>query len=158
MLMNGIDHKDLAPEDVSARFEKIASTLESYYEQTLFLAAAAVYNRTGSLDHAAAVLFRSGFAPPPRLRHHGDGDEAKIHVAVAPVYYHNYVLGHLTAAQLRNHLEKQIVGGPFFTSELAGRYLLEVFFGQEARDNWEYTMLRATGERLNRTYFLEMLQ
>ena len=83
---------------------------------------------------------------------------AKIHVAIAPVYYHNYVLGHLTAAQLRNHLEKQIVGGPFFTSELAGRYLLEVFFGQEARDNWEYTMLRATGERLNRTYFLEMLQ
>src|ERR687893_754527 len=44
---------------------------------------------------------------------------AKIHVAVAPVYYHNYVLGHLTAAQLRNHLEKHVVvGEPFFMSEL----------------------------------------
>ena len=29
---------------------------------------------------------------------------AKIHVAVAPVYYHNYVLGHLLATQLRHHL------------------------------------------------------
>src|SRR3712207_4994225 len=33
---------------------------------------------------------------------------AKIHFAVAPVYYHNYVLGHLFAAQLRQHLETQI--------------------------------------------------
>jgi peptidyl-dipeptidase A len=82
---------------------------------------------------------------------------AKIHVGIAPVYYHNYILGHLTAAQLRNHLEKHIVGGPFFTSELAGRYLLEAFFGQGARDNWEDTVLRATGERLNPAYFVETL-
>ena len=38
---------------------------------------------------------------------------AKIHVAIAPVYYHNYVLGHLTAAQLRDYLEKPVVGSPF---------------------------------------------
>jgi peptidyl-dipeptidase A len=82
---------------------------------------------------------------------------AKIHVAIAPVYYHNYVLGHLTAAQLRNHLEKQIVGGSFFTSELAGRYLLEAVFGQGARENWERTVLRATGEELNPAYFIETL-
>jgi peptidyl-dipeptidase A len=83
---------------------------------------------------------------------------AKIHVAVAPVYYHNYVLGHLTAAQLRNHLEKHVVGdGPFFLSELAGRYLLEAFFGPGARDNWQDTVLRATGEKLNPAYFVEGL-
>ena len=89
---------------------------------------------------------------------HDDPDwAAKIHVAIAPVYYHNYVLGHLTAAQLRNHLEKQVVGGPFFTSELAGRYLLEAVFGQGARENWEHTVLRATGEELNPAYFIETL-
>ena len=38
---------------------------------------------------------------------------AKIHVAIAPVYYHNYVLGHLTAAQLRDYPEKPVVGSPF---------------------------------------------
>jgi peptidyl-dipeptidase A len=82
---------------------------------------------------------------------------AKIHVALAPVYYHNYVLGHLTAAQLRNHLEKYVVGGPFFLSELAGRYLIEAIFGQGARDDWEDTVLRATGEKLNPDYFVKSL-
>jgi peptidyl-dipeptidase A len=83
---------------------------------------------------------------------------AKIHVAIAPVYYHNYVLGYLTAAQLKNYLEKYVVGGPFFMSELAGRYLLEAFFSQGARDNWEDTVLRATGEKLNPDYFVKSLQ
>ena len=82
---------------------------------------------------------------------------AKLHVALAPIYYHNYVLGHLTAAQLRHHLEKDVVDGPFFTSELAGRYLQEAVFSQGARDNWEDTVLRATGERLNPDYFVKSL-
>ncbi len=33
---------------------------------------------------------------------------AVIHVAVAPVYYHNYMLGELISAQLRNYLESHI--------------------------------------------------
>jgi peptidyl-dipeptidase A len=33
-------------------------------------------------------------------------------VATAPVYYHNYVLGNLIAAQLRNYLETHITRGP----------------------------------------------
>ena len=82
---------------------------------------------------------------------------AKIHVAVAPVYYHNYVLGHLTATQLRHHLEERVSGGPFFMSEVAGRYLLEAVFGPGARNNWEDTVLRATGERLNPDYFVKSL-
>jgi peptidyl-dipeptidase A len=82
---------------------------------------------------------------------------AKIHVAVAPVYYHNYVLGHLTATQLRHYLEERVSGGPFFTSEVVGRYLLEAVFGPGARNNWEDTVLRATGERLNPVYFVNSL-
>jgi peptidyl-dipeptidase A len=83
---------------------------------------------------------------------------AKIHVAVAPVYYHNYVLGHLIAAQLRHHLEEQVTGGePFFMSEVAGRYLLEALFGPGARNRWEDAVLGATGERLNPDYFVNSL-
>ena len=93
--------------------------------------------------------------PPGR---EGEPDwAAKLHVALAPIYYHNYVLGHLTAAQLRHHLEKDVVGGPFFTSELSGRYLQEAVFSQGARDNWEDTVLRATGEKLNPDYFVKSL-
>jgi peptidyl-dipeptidase A len=83
---------------------------------------------------------------------------AKIHVAVAPVYYHNYVLGHLIAAQLRHHLEERVTGGPFFMSEVAGRYLLEAVFGPGARNGWEDTVLGATEERLNPDYFVKSLR
>ncbi len=82
---------------------------------------------------------------------------AKIHVAVAPIYYHNYVLGHLTAAQLRRHIEENVVEGPIYEHELSGRYLQEAVFGPGARDDWETTVLRATGEELNPAYFVEAL-
>ncbi len=82
---------------------------------------------------------------------------AKIHVAVAPVYYHNYVLGHLMATQFRHYLEERVAGEPFFLSELAGRYLLEAVFGPGARNNWEDTILGATGEKLNPDYFVKSL-
>jgi peptidyl-dipeptidase A len=80
---------------------------------------------------------------------------AKIHVAVAPVYYHNYVLGHLIAAQLRHHLETRVTGGePFFTSEVAGRYLQEALFGPGGRNNWNDTVLGATGKPLSAGHFV----
>jgi peptidyl-dipeptidase A len=83
---------------------------------------------------------------------------AKIHVAVAPVYYHNYVLGHLIAAQLKHHLEQRVSGGPFFMSEVAGRYLLEALFGPGARNNWQDTILGATVEQLTPDYFVNSLR
>jgi peptidyl-dipeptidase A len=82
---------------------------------------------------------------------------AKIHIAVAPVYYHNYVLGHLTASQLRHYLDTYITQGPFFMSEVAGRYLLEAVFGPGARDDWRTTVIRATGEALTPDYFVKSL-
>jgi peptidyl-dipeptidase A len=83
---------------------------------------------------------------------------AKIHVAVAPVYYHNYVLGHLIAAHLKHHLEEHVVGRPFFVSEVAGRYLQEAVFGPGARRGWEDAVVGATGERLNLDYFVNSLR
>ena len=83
---------------------------------------------------------------------------AKLHVALAPVYYHNYVLGNLIAAQLRNYLESYITRGPFYQNEAAGRYMLESFFGPGARESWQDTVLRATGEPLDPTHFVESLK
>jgi peptidyl-dipeptidase A len=82
---------------------------------------------------------------------------AKIHVAVAPVYYHNYVLGQLTAAQLRDYLETNITHGPFYENPVAGRYLQESIFGPGARESWRDTVLRATGEPLNPAHFVDSL-
>ena len=82
---------------------------------------------------------------------------AKLHVALAPVYYHNYVIGHLTAAQLRSYLESYITRGPFYENEVAGRYLQESIFGPGAREDWQTTVLRATGEPLNPDYFVRSI-
>nr|WP_274596108.1 M2 family metallopeptidase [Rubrobacter xylanophilus] len=82
---------------------------------------------------------------------------AKIHIAVSPVYYHNYVLGHLIAAQLRDHLERYVTRGPFYGSRSAGLYLLESLFGPGARENWRDTVERATGAPLGTERFVESL-
>jgi peptidyl-dipeptidase A len=83
---------------------------------------------------------------------------AKIHVAVAPVYYHNYVLGHLISSQLRNYLETHVTRGPFYENEVAGGYLVQSFFGPGARESWRDTVLRATGEELNPDHFVRSLR
>ena len=67
------------------------------------------------------------------------------------------MLGNLIAAQLRNYLEENITQGPFYENEVAGRYLLESFFGPGARENWRDTVLRATGEPLDPQHFVESL-
>jgi peptidyl-dipeptidase A len=80
---------------------------------------------------------------------------AKIHVALAPVYYHNYELGHLMAAQLRKRLQDKaggIVGRP-----AAGRWLVERVFSPGASLDWRSLIERATGEPLNPRYFIEAL-
>ena len=82
---------------------------------------------------------------------------AKIHVAVAPVYYHNYVLGHRIAAQPRHYLETHITQGPFFMSEVTGRSLLQAVFDPGDRDDWRPTEIRATGEALAPEYFMKSL-
>jgi len=96
------------------------------------------------------------YVDPPPGRDEPDW-AAVIHVAVATVYHHKCMLGQLISAQLRNYLESHITQGPFYDNEVAGRYLLESFFGPGARENWRDTVLRATGEPLNPEHFVKAL-
>jgi peptidyl-dipeptidase A len=78
---------------------------------------------------------------------------AKIHLALVPVYYHNYELGHLMAAQLRERLAEEaggIVGRP-----AAGRWLIDRVFSPGASLDWRSLIEQATGEPLNPRYFVE---
>lgn len=80
---------------------------------------------------------------------------AKIHVALVPVYYHNYELGHLMASQLRKRLQEEvggIVGRPD-----AGRWLIKRIFSPGASLDWRALIEKATGEELNPRYFVEAL-
>ena len=98
---------------------------------------------------------------PPEGRHAPDW-AAKIHIASAPVYYHNYQLGEMVASQLLHHLTTKVLAGEpaaaLVISPKVGAYMERELFRPGAVASWETWLERATGEALNPAYFVEQLQ
>ncbi|MFZ5826989.1 MAG: M2 family metallopeptidase [Bacillota bacterium] len=79
---------------------------------------------------------------------------SKIHVANYPVYYHNYILGELTASQLQAYLEKDL-GDRWMMTDEAGAWLWKRIFRPGNLLPWNDRMQQATGERLNPQHFVD---
>ena len=77
---------------------------------------------------------------------------AKYHIAIHPVYYQNYDLGHLVAAQLRDRIQR--TAGGIVGQKKAGRWLMERVFKPGASEDWAGHVKTATGEALNPKYFV----
>lgn len=73
---------------------------------------------------------------------------SKIHVALYPVYYHNYVLGEMTASQFQASLESE-VGEDWPLKESTGAWLWQRLFRPGNLLPWNERLAKATGERLN---------
>jgi peptidyl-dipeptidase A len=90
----------------------------------------------------------------PDNRHKPDY-AAKYHVAMAPVYYHNYLLGELMASQVHAHIVAKIVQQPdIWTVTYVGRrdvgdYLRDKVFAPGAVYGWNELIQHATGETLS---------
>ncbi|MBN1587953.1 MAG: M2 family metallopeptidase, partial [Pirellulales bacterium] len=86
---------------------------------------------------------------------------AKPHFTCAPVYYHNYMLGELFAAQLRHKLDEtsklmSMRTSPDYTGQpYVGRVLINKVFAPGARWPWPEFVEKATGEKLTAKYFAE---
>ncbi len=86
---------------------------------------------------------------------------AKIHFAVAPCYYHNYMLGELFASQLHHHIVRNVLmlesdaGLSYVDQPQAGAYLKSAVFRVGAVYHWNEMIRRATGEHLTAGYFVE---
>ena len=98
---------------------------------------------------------------PPEGRDKPDW-ASKIHMALAPVYYHNYLLGEMFASQLQDHLHEHILprGGTdadLVQSPLVGAYLREKVFAPGARLPWDRLIEHATDEPLNPDHFVRQL-
>jgi len=76
---------------------------------------------------------------------------SKPHFVIAPVYYHNYILGELFASQLRATLISRET--PAF-----GRQLQNRVFAPGARYDWQEFVRRATGRSLTPEYFARELR
>jgi peptidyl-dipeptidase A len=99
--------------------------------------------------------FQGVEAPPGR----DEPDWAsKIHLACAPVYYQNYLLGEMTASQLESSLLEHLGNGTpassFVDSPAAGTFLVERLFRQGARRDWNDTMRHATGAALDPEHWI----
>jgi peptidyl-dipeptidase A len=86
---------------------------------------------------------------------------SKIHFTIAPVYYHNYQLGELFAAQIRGALVKLTKHqGPAYTLKYTGNknignYFKEKIFKPGMIYPWPEFVKQATGEPLTAKYFAE---
>ena len=76
---------------------------------------------------------------------------AKIHMACAPVYYHNYLYGNIAASQLAAALEREC--GGLVDRPAAGRFLTERVFAPGLSVRWDRLIEQATGEPLTATHF-----
>lgn len=78
---------------------------------------------------------------------------AKIHIANYPVYYHNYVLGEMTASQLQAGLTRDL-GERWMLTDEAGAWLWKRIFRPGNTLPWNERLAKATGEKLNPQHFV----
>jgi peptidyl-dipeptidase A len=92
-----------------------------------------------------------------------DGDRpddwaTKIHIALAPVYYQNYLLGEITASQLEATLERETGhANPAGAPAEAGRLLRERFMRPGASVRWDELVEQTTGRPLSPDDFARQL-
>ena len=80
---------------------------------------------------------------------------AKYHVAMAPVYYHNYLLGELMASQVHDYIAQNIVQEAdlwrvtYIGRQDVGEYLRTRIFEPGSLYGWNELIRHATGETLS---------
>lgn len=88
---------------------------------------------------------------------------AKIHFSIAPVYYHNYLLGEMLASQLQAHVLGTVLGGGadrwelFCTDPRVGEFFKRRYYAPGRSLNWRALVLHATGRMLEPQPFVDDL-
>ena len=86
---------------------------------------------------------------------------AKIHIALYPVYYHNYLLGELFASQMHHYIVHNIlklendIDVSYVADGDVGIYLKKMIFEPGSEKPWNAMIAEATGEPLSAGFFVE---
>ena len=108
------------------------------------------------------LVERFQFLARPEGRNEPDW-AAKIHIATAPVYYHNYLLGEIVASQLQYTIDCHILDATgvtetgYVNEKRMGEYLREKVFKPGSSVHWNELLVDATGEKLNPQYLVNQL-
>ncbi len=83
---------------------------------------------------------------------------SKIHIALYPAYYHNYMLGELLASQFHCYLSDNLNGAEtFINNKAVGKYFAERFFAPGASFKWNDLIKQATGEYLTPRFYARQI-
>lgn len=82
---------------------------------------------------------------------------SKIHIALYPAYYHNYMLGELLASQLFHFIKNSILqfgdSESFQGNKKVGSFLVDEFFAFGSSLNWKELILKSTKENLSPKFY-----
>lgn len=84
---------------------------------------------------------------------------SKIHVALYPAYYHNYLMGQLLASQFHHYVGATVLAAKdpqrasFTGRKEVGVYFIDQVFKPGTRYRWDEMIERATGEKLTAKYY-----
>jgi len=82
---------------------------------------------------------------------------SKIHIALYPAYYHNYLLGELLASQLfcfiKNNVLAEGESESFYDNKSVGKFLITEFFTFGSSLNWKELIKNSTKEELTAKYY-----
>lgn len=88
---------------------------------------------------------------------------SKIHFVIAPVYYHNYLLGEVLASQF-HHINAKLTGEndldlvDYYAQKRIASFLQEKVFNAGMKYHWNTMIEKATGEKLTTKYFIEQFK
>lgn len=96
-----------------------------------------------------------GISPPANVETREDW-ATKNHLSVAPVYYHNYILGEMLASQLDHRIRDTVLepGRPPVEEAGVGRFLSGELFAPGGLPHWTELTRRTTGSPLGPDAFL----
>jgi peptidyl-dipeptidase A len=84
---------------------------------------------------------------------------SKIHIALYPCYYHNYLMGELLASQFTYYIAKNIYKTDdiksinFSKNPEIGKYFIDKVFKPGMKYEWNVMIEKATGEKLTAKYY-----
>ncbi|HNW88262.1 MAG TPA: M2 family metallopeptidase [Bacteroidales bacterium] len=84
---------------------------------------------------------------------------SKIHIALYPCYYHNYLMGELLASQFSYYIAKNYYKTEDFknlsfgNNPEVGKYMIEKVFKPGMKYEWNVMIEKATGEKLTAKYY-----
>ncbi len=84
---------------------------------------------------------------------------SKIHIALYPCYYHNYLMGELLASQFTYYIAKNIYKTEdiksidFSKNPEIGKYFIDKVFKPGMKYEWNEMIEKATGEKLTAKYY-----